>query len=257
MQRTTSQETADRTDPGLSANFLLVALLVCGLGFAIGGGLVEGSGAAFAFVMTFWVLGLCLHEFGHACVAWWGGDAGVPASGYLSLDPLRYGDPLASIVLPVVFTILGGIGFPGGAVRLDPGALRGRIWPTAVALAGPAMTLACLFGLVVLYHLADADSTALRAVLAVTALFQGTALVLNLMPIPGLDGYNALRPWLPGPWQAVGDAGARHAGLVLTALFLFSGAFSRTLFRVSLRLVAEAGIHPADVVAGYRLIRLW
>ena len=257
MQQTTSRQTDGRTGPGVSANFLLVALLVCGLGFSIGGGFVEGSGAAFAFVMTSWVLGLCLHEFGHAYVARRGGDSGVESAGYLSLDPRRYGDPVVSLVLPVIFTILGGIGFPGGAVRLDPQALRGRIWPTAVALAGPVMTLVCLLGLVILYHLSGEDSTTLRAVLAVTALFQGTALVLNLMPIPGLDGYAALRPWLPASWRAVGDAGARHAGLVLTALFLFSGAFSRTLFRVSLRLVADTGIHPADVVAGYRLIRLW
>ena len=50
---------------------------------------------------------------------------------------------------------------------------------------------------------------------------------------------------------------ARHAGLVLTVLFLFSGAFSRLLFRTSLRLTTLMGVDPADVVAGYRLIRLW
>lgn len=257
MQQTTSRDSVSRTGPGVSANFLLVVLLVCGLGFCIGVGWIAGSGAGFAFVVSGWVLGLCLHEFGHAYAAWRGGDPSVEGAGTLTLDPRRYADPVATLVLPVLFTILGGIGFPGGAVRLDPAALRGRLRPSAVALAGPAMTLATLLGFVILYHLSSPASETLRAVLAVSALFQGMALVLNLAPIPGLDGYAAARPWLPAAWQAVGDAGARHAGLVLTMLFLFSGAFSRTLFRASLTLTTRVGLDPADVVAGYRLIRLW
>lgn len=257
MQQTTSRDSLGRTGPGASANFLLIVLLVSGLGFAIGVGWIAGSGAGFAFVLSGWILSLCLHEFGHAYAAWRGGDASVEQAGTLTLDPRRYADPVTTLVLPVLFTILGGIGFPGGAVRIDLSALRGRLWPSAVALAGPAMTGAALLGFVLLYHLASPDSDTLRAVLAVSALFQGMALVLNLVPIPGLDGYAAARPWVPAAWQAVGDAGARHAGLVLTVLFLFSGAFSRLLFRTSLRLTTLMGVDPADVVAGYRLIRLW
>jgi len=40
---------------GLSANVLLVGLIFCGLGFAIGADALDGSGAAFAFVMAGWV----------------------------------------------------------------------------------------------------------------------------------------------------------------------------------------------------------
>ena len=255
MQQTMSRGSTGEAEPGVSANFLLLALLVCGLGFGLGAGFVEGSGAAFAFVMSGWVLGLCLHEFGHALVAGWVGETG--ASGALGLDPMRFPAPVVSVVLPLVFTVLGGIGFPGGAAPCDPQGARGRLGPVAVALAGPAMTVLCLVALALLYHLASPNSEALRAVLAVSVLLQGMALVLNLMPIPGLDGYHAVRPWLPPQWQAVGDAGVRHAALVLLALFLCSGAFSRPLFRASLHLTAAMGIDPLDVVTGYRLIRLW
>lgn len=241
------------TGSGVGANFLLLALLFSGLGFCIGADLVAGSGAAFAFVMAGWILGLCLHEFGHAFVTW---RIGGEASGALSLDPLRFAHPVVTVVLPVVFTVLGGIGVPGGAMPLDPPP-PGRRETLAAALAGPAMTLLCIVTLAGLYHLTSADSDILRAVLAVSVLFQGMALVLSLVPLPGLDGYNALRPWLPPPWQVVGDTGAQQAGFVLLALFLVSGAFSRLLFRVSLRLTMMLGIDPGDVVAGYRLIRLW
>ncbi|WP_091970353.1 site-2 protease family protein [Methylobacterium gossipiicola] len=254
MQQTMSRGTTGGPEPSVGANFLVLLLLVSSLGFGLGAGFVAGSGAAFAFVMAGWVLGLCLHEFGHAFVA---RRAGGEASGALSLDPLRFAHPVVTVVLPLLFTVLGGIGFPGGAMPLESEGLRDRAGALAVALGGPAMTLLCLVVLTLLYHLANVDSGPLRAVLAVSVLFQGMALVLSLVPVPGLDGYRAVRPWLPPSWRAVGDVGAQQAGFVLLVLFLVSGAFSRVLFRASLGITAAAGIDPGDVVAGYRLIRLW
>ena len=51
----------------------------------------------------------------------------VADRGYLTLNPLKYTHPLLSIVLPVVFVLLGGIGLPGGAVWVDQHAIRGRL----------------------------------------------------------------------------------------------------------------------------------
>jgi Zn-dependent protease len=237
---------------GLSANVLLVGLIFCGLGFAIGADALDGSGAAFAFVMAGWVLGLCLHEFGHAFAArFWG----LPGTGALTLDPLRAPNPVATMLLPVVFTILAGLGFPGGVSPVTEGsASPGR--RSAMAAAGPATSLAFLMTLVGLYALASPQSETLRAVLAVSVLFQGTALILGLIPLPGLDGYAILRPWLSGGWPWT-DRMVRHSSLVLAGLFLVSGAFSRPLFRASLRLTASLGVDLADVITGYRLIRLW
>jgi hypothetical protein len=221
--------------PRLSANALLVGLIFCGVGFGIGAGALAGSGAAFVFLMSGWVLGLCLHEYGHARAAllW-----GLPRTGALTLDPLRAPNPVATMLLPALFTIMGGVGFPGGVGM--PGSLgrppesglsRGR--QSAVAAAG-------------------------------SVLFQGTALVLGLMPIPGLDGYDIVRPWLSGPpaspptapWTFA-DQMARHSGLVLLGLFLISAAFTRPLFRASLLVTTVCGIDLADVIAGFRLVRLW
>ncbi len=63
-------------------------------------------------VLGGWAVSLCLHEFGHAYVAYRGGDTSVRAKGYLTLDIRRYTDVGLSFVLPVVFLLLGGIRCP-------------------------------------------------------------------------------------------------------------------------------------------------
>ena len=70
----------------------------------------------FIFVIAGWMVSLCLHEFGHAFTAWRFGDHDVAVRGYLTLNPLKYSNPMLSIVLPLLFIALGGIGLPGGAV---------------------------------------------------------------------------------------------------------------------------------------------
>src|SRR5437879_7278486 len=42
------------------------------------------------FVVGGWITSLCIHEFGHAFVAYLGGDRSVAGAGYLTLNPLRY-----------------------------------------------------------------------------------------------------------------------------------------------------------------------
>ncbi|GJD83161.1 site-2 protease family protein [Methylobacterium haplocladii] len=240
-----------------SFNFLMILLTFAGAGLAIQFGIGGQKGLAFVFVLAGWVLSLCLHEFGHAFMAWKGGDHAIAGTGYLTLDPRLYIDPLTSIVLPVLFTILGGIGFPGGAVFVNRDLLRSSGWQSAVSLAGPAMNLVFLVFLVLLYRLASADADTIRAVLAVSALYQATAIVLNLLPIPGLDGYGIIRPWIPDGARAAGDQIGRYSGLVITGLFLLSGAFTRAIFGAGLTITANFGFAPQDVVAGYRLMRLW
>ena len=70
----------------------------------------------FIFVIAGWMVSLCLHEFGHAFTAWRFGDHDVAVRGYLTLNPFKYSNPMLSMVLPLLFIALGGIGLPGGAV---------------------------------------------------------------------------------------------------------------------------------------------
>ena len=95
----------------------------------------------FIIVTVLWVFSVCLHEFGHAWAAYAGGDHTVKEKGYFTRNPLRYTHPVYSLLLPVVFIMMGGIGLPGGAVYIERERLRSRGWDTWVSLAGPAMTL--------------------------------------------------------------------------------------------------------------------
>src|SRR4051812_29687668 len=93
----------------------------------------------FIFVLVGWVFSVCLHEFGHAIVAYYFGDYTVKEKGYLTMNPIHYTHPLTSIILPIVFMLMGGIGLPGGAVYIDDSLIRGKWRRAVVSLAGPAM----------------------------------------------------------------------------------------------------------------------
>ncbi|MEJ3744091.1 site-2 protease family protein [Actinomycetes bacterium KLBMP 9797] len=174
----------------------------------------------FLFVVSGWLVSLCLHEYAHALVAFRFGDVGVAHRGYLKLNPLKYSHPLLSIVLPVVVVLLGGIGLPGGAVWVDHHQIPGRLRHTLVSLAGPAVNLLCVLLLVVPF-VVGVDGTAhpeFWAGVALLAFLQLTATVLNLMPAPGLDGGNMLHPWLPYQWRRAYDVLAPYGFILLFAL---------------------------------------
>ena len=96
----------------------------------------ETAGVVF-IVFGGWVISLCAHEFAHALAGDLGGDRGVRERGYLSFNPLSYTHVLLSIVLPIVFLFIGGLGLPGGAVYIDRARLRSSRWGSLVSAAGP------------------------------------------------------------------------------------------------------------------------
>lgn len=199
--------------------------------FVLGGaGLWSGVSVGFVrwlsmllFILGGWILTICVHEFSHAITAYWGGDRSVLASGYLTWNPLRYVNPVFSIVIPLVFILLGGIGFPGGAIFFDPRNLRHRGWQTAVALAGPAATVICFVVLASpfwtgLWLGAVTDQTVyFWAGLAALSFLQIAILILNLLPIPPLDGWGAIAPYLAPRIQ---QAAMRYGTFIILGLFL-------------------------------------
>lgn len=211
----------------------------------------------FAFVMVGWVLAVAVHEFGHAATAYLAGDHTVRAKGYLSFDPRRYTDVGISLVIPLIALALGGIGFPGGAVYLREDLMRSRLWRSAASLAGPAGTLLVLVVLTRAMPMTAAASLPLYNALAFLAFLQATALVLNLLPIPGLDGYGAIRPFLP---RAIAETLAPIEGIAAIAflglLFFLPGA-AGLLFGVA-SLIADALGAPFHAIqAGWQTFRFW
>ncbi|KIR60790.1 MULTISPECIES: site-2 protease family protein [Micromonospora] len=212
----------------------------------------------FLFVVSGWLVSLCLHEYAHAVVAYRAGDRDIAHRGYLTLNPFKYTHPLLSIVLPVVVVLLGGIGLPGGAVWVDRHAIPGRLRHTLVSLAGPATNV--LFTLVLVAVLrvgfGGGGSVEFWAGLALLAFLQLTASVLNLLPVPGLDGGNMIQPWLNPQWRRMYDLFAPFGFILLFALLWnprLGGWFFDGVFAVADLL----GLPPWLYAVGLDLIRFW
>jgi Zn-dependent protease len=212
----------------------------------------------FLFVAAGWLLSLCVHEYAHALTAYRGGDIGVASRGYLTLNPLKYSHPLLSIVLPLLFVLLGGIGLPGGAVWVDRHHLRGRGWDSLVSFAGPAMNILFTLFLVVPFTLGvDVDAhREFWAAIAFLAFLQLTASVLNLMPIPGVDGGNVIGPWLSPEWQR-GFAKVAPWGMLLLIVFLLEPRINRAFWGAVFAVSDAIGLPRELYAEGFALFRFW
>lgn len=208
----------------------------------------------FILVIAGWLVSLCLHEFGHAVTAWRFGDHDAAIRGYLTLDPRRYSHPGLSLALPIVVIALGGIGLPGAAVYL-------RTWfmtparRTLVSLAGPAVNLVlAVLALTLTRLFYDPFHQVLWAGVAFLGFLQLTAVLLNLLPIPGLDGYDALEPHLSPETQRAVAPAKQWGYFVLLFLLL---AANQWFFGLVLWLFDFSGIPHWLPAAGNSLTRFW
>lgn len=207
-------------------------------------------------VLGGWATSLCLHEFGHALTAFRGGDREVRLKGYLTLDPRHYTDPLLSIVLPLLFVAAGGIPLPGGAVWINHFALRSRRTESMVSLAGPATNL--VLGLVLCLAVALVPMPlGLAAGLSYLAFLQVIAFVLNILPIPGLDGYGVIEPYMS--WQAreLGAKARPWAPLVLFLLLFSVPQLRQVLFQLAGVVFSAVGGETGAAAAGEQVFRFW
>ena len=93
-----------------------------------------------------------------------------------------------------------------------------------------------------------------RAGLTALAFVQLTALVLNLLPVPGFDGWGILKPWVPG-LRSVKDGGIAHLAPTLVFLaFIFIPATSGAFWRGVLELCRLLGL---DAATALRVLRLF
>jgi len=221
---------------------------------------MDSSLVVFFVVTVLWVFSVCLHEFGHAWVAYRGGDYTVAEKGYLTMNPLRYTDPVFSIIMPVVFMALGGIGLPGGAVYIDRSLLRSREWSTAVSLAGPAMNVILILIIALAFKtglIPPDGSKTVTITMAFILQLQVSAVLLNLLPIPPLDGFQALAPWMR---QDLRDRLYGLSNVGFFALFLalwFIKPFGKA-FGVIIGSICEfMGVESRWAYDGFQAFRFW
>jgi Zn-dependent protease len=175
------------------------------------------------------VAGITFHEFSHAATADVLGDHRPRALGRVSLNPVRHIEPVGALLF-----VLAGFGW-GRPVPVNGYALRpGRIGMAYVAAAGPIANVVLALVVAVVFRVADMagllgiGSGFVFLVLASTVFYNIVLALFNLLPIPPLDGYNLVLPFLPPQLAFRVQRFAPYGVLVLLALVFLSygGGFS-------------------------------
>ncbi len=216
--------------------------------------------AVFVCILVLWVFSVCLHEYAHARVALAGGDVTVKDKGYLEFNPLRYTDPILSIVFPIIMLIAGNIGLPGGSVWINRSLLRSRGWETAMSLAGPATNLGLAILLGILFRMGvlpyDPNNT-LGVTMAFFGFLQVMAFVFNLLPLPGFDGFNALLPWTPLGFREIVMRLPPMTSMLILLLLWRTDYVSKPLSFVGGVIMIVLGIDPEMAFQGLREFQFW
>jgi Zn-dependent protease len=197
----------------------------------------------------------------------------VAERGYLRLNPLKYTHPILSIVLPLVAVVLGGIGLPGGAVWVDHAHIRSKVKESLISAAGPAtnvvfaliLAVPFMFGAgsdVVLYSdgadgfIVGGSHGDFWVALAALACLQVTASLLNLLPVPGLDGGNIVQPWLSAPYQRAFNLFAPY-GFILLFVLLWQSKINLWFFTLVSWLAGLLGVPDSMGEIGLAYMRFW
>ena len=188
------------------------------------------------------VFAITVHEAAHGYAAKYFGDMTAFHLKRISLNPLRHIDPLGTIILPVALFFLQA-GFIFGWAKPVPvnfsnlrNPKKDMIW---VALAGPGANLLMAIFWTIVYSnqlLFPSIGQSFVGVMAVAGIQINIVLmVLNLLPLPPLDGGRVAVGLLPYPWASK-LAGLERYGFFILIFLLATGllgAILSPLIRIS------------------------
>ena len=192
------------------------------------------------------IFAITVHEAAHGYAAKYFGDMTAFHLKRISLNPLRHIDPLGTIILPASLFFLQA-GFIFGWAKPVPvnfsnlrNPKKDMLW---VALAGPGANLLMAIFWTIVYsnqQLIPSVGQDFIGVMAVAGIQINIVLmVLNLLPLPPLDGGRVAVSLLPYPWSSK-LAGLERYGFFILIFLLATGllgAILSPLIRISQNII--------------------
>ncbi|MEN8169148.1 MAG: site-2 protease family protein [Pseudomonadota bacterium] len=178
---------------------------------------------------------ITLHEVAHGWMALRLGDPTARMLGRLTLNPIRHIDPVGTVLLPLLFIVT--LGFAIGYAKPVPiteanlrNPKRDMAW---VALAGPASNLLMAILWMVIgslgFMILNSGWEGARFLIysgAIGGFINILLMVLNLLPIPPLDGSRVVSSFLPGP-MAWRYNKLEPFGLLIVMALIFTGVWGK------------------------------
>jgi len=177
------------------------------------------------------LLAITVHEVAHGWVAYRFGDPTAAEAGRLTLNPFPHVDWLGTLVLPLAMVASLGVAMGWAKpVPVDASRLRRpREQMAWVAAAGPAANALMLIAWALIARLGVALDSEFGVILFAVGqagiVINSVLMLLNLLPIPPLDGSVVVARWMPPElarkWMEFG----RYGLILVLALFLLGSMY--------------------------------
>lgn len=172
----------------------------------------------FFLMVLFVVLSVTIHEYMHAFTALKMGDPTAADNGHLTMNPFKQMGLISLIMLCF-------IGIAWGQVPVNPMNLNSKKKRILVALSGVLANLGLaviftLLALLVMVHTENQEYAV--SMLIYGATINVVLLIFNLMPVPGLDGFNVVREFIRINSRQAAER-ANTVFFVMMLLLLFFG----------------------------------
>lgn len=177
------------------------------------------------------LIGFTFHEYAHAIVADRFGDKTPKFQGRLTLNPLAHIDIMGFILI-----LICGFGW-AKPVQVNVNAFKHRFKDDLkVSLAGPVANLIVAFGFSILFTLfyknfegkIDPNTfIIIYYILEFTIQINVMLFLINLIPMPGLDGFHILRDLFPGTFYKISDSLYRYQ-MIFLIIFVIAAPYILT-----------------------------
>lgn len=236
----------------------------CALVFSAGMVLYVIDGEAFiakplavVFSIAYLTLSVSFHEFGHALVAYRSGDYTAKSNGYLQLNFFKYSDGQSTFFSILVF-LMSGIFLPAGVVYLNDYHIDRKkvLW---VCLAGPIADILTLSASILFFGFVfEGGSTLFRDVASALIVIKVVYIIFNLLPIPSLDGYNALAELAPENIKgSMLSFGSQFGAYILILVMIVPAGLFAPIWGLAFSISESMGISVLSAQSGFDHVSLF